>query len=96
MKGIWVTNCNTLNSGLKKSFEIDKDTLNKVEFKFIMPSFVNGDYVIGVAISEGSIMDFKVLTWLYNVLYVQITNVSGNDSIFQLDTEVDVYSKVIE
>lgn len=96
VKGIWVTNCNTLNSGLKKSFEIDKDTLNKVEFKFIMPSFVNGDYVIGVAISEGSIMDFKVLTWLYNVLYVQITNVSGNDSIFQLDTEVDVYSKVIE
>ena len=61
-----------------------------------MPKLMNGDYVIGVAISEGSIMDFSVLTWLYNVLYLQITNVGNNDGILKLDTEVKIYSKGME
>lgn len=92
-KGIWIINCNSLNSGLKENFKINKNTLNKVTFKFIMPQIVNGDYVIGVAVSEGDLSSFKVLTWLYNVLYVQITNVSGNDSILQLDSETEIFSR---
>lgn len=92
-KGIWIINCNSMNSGLKESFEVKANTLNKVTFEFVMPQIVNGDYVIGVAVSEGDLTSFKVLTWLYNVLYVQITNVSGNDSILQLDTEIEISNR---
>ena len=73
-----------------------KDTINKIDFTFQMPKLVNGDYVVGVAISEGSVLDFKVLTWLYNVLYMQITNVGNNDGILQLDTNIEIYSKGVE
>ena len=38
----------------------------------------------------------KVLTWLYNVLYMQITNVGNNDGILQLDTNIEIYSKGVE
>ena len=93
VKGLWVINCNTLSSGLKKTFVVNESTLNKVEFRFVMPQLVNGDYVVGVAISEGSLLEFKVLTWLYNVLYIQITNVGSNDGILMLDTENSLYSK---
>ena len=54
-----------------------------------MPALVNGDYVIGVAISEGNLLDFKVITWLYNVLYMQITNVGNNDGVLQLTAETE-------
>ena len=80
----------------KDTFSVKKDTINKIDFTFQMPKLVNGDYVVGVAISEGSVLDFKVLTWLYNVLYMQITNVGNNDGILQLDTNIEIYSKGVE
>ncbi len=90
-KGLWVINCNTLNSGIKRTFSVTKNTDVQVDFNFCMPAIVNGDYVVGVAVSEGTLLDFKVISWLYNVLYVQMTNVGGNDSILQLDTSVDIF-----
>ena len=93
VKGLWVINCNSLSSGLKKSFSVKENSINKIDFTFEMPKLVNGDYVVGVAISEGSVFDFKVLTWLYNVLYMQITNVGNNDGILQLDTSMEIYSR---
>ena len=96
VKGLWVINCNSIASGLKDTFSVKKDTINKIDFTFQMPKLVNGDYVVGVAISEGSVLDFKVLTWLYNVLYMQITNVGNNDGILQLDTNIEIYSKGVE
>lgn len=96
VKGLWVINCNSLSSGLKKSFSVKENSISKIDFTFEMPKLVNGDYVIGVAISEGSVLDFKVLTWLYNVLYMQITNVGNNDGILQLDTSMEIYSKESE
>lgn len=93
VKGLWVINCNSLNSGQHKNFKVEKNTLNKVDFHFVMPPLVNGDYVIGVAISEGSLLDFKVLTWLYNVLYLQITNIGENDGVLHLDTNFKFLSR---
>lgn len=93
VKGIWITNCNSLVSGIKEPFYVKKDTLIRYDFSFTMPNLVNGDYVIGVAVSEGNITDFKVITWLYNVLYMQITNIGNNDGIFLLDTEGKIYEK---
>lgn len=67
--------------------------MNRVDFEFEMPQIVNGDYVIGVAISEGNQLNFKVLTWLYGVLYLQITNVGNNDGILRLNADVSIYER---
>lgn len=96
VKGLWVINCNSLSSGLKKPFSVKENSIYKIDFTFEMPKLVNGDYVIGVAISEGSVLNFKVLTWLYNVLYMQVTNVGNNDGILQLDTSMEIYSRGVE
>ena len=92
VKGLWVINCNSLNTGMKKGVRIKGGSMNRADFEFEMPKIVNGDYVIGVAVSEGSLMDFKVLTWLYNVLYLQITNVPGNDGILKLESDIQIVS----
>lgn len=96
VKGLWIINCNNLSSGLKKSFSVRAQTINKVDFTFEMPALVNGDYVIGIAISEGNLLDFKVITWLYNVLYLQIVNVGSNDGILQLVTKTKIYSRDVK
>ncbi|MFP9036140.1 Wzt carbohydrate-binding domain-containing protein, partial [Enterococcus faecalis] len=48
VKGLWVINCNSLNTGAESNFSVKKDTVNKVDFVFEMPQIVNGDYVVGV------------------------------------------------
>ena len=56
VKGLWVINCNSLNTGMKKGVRIKGGSMNRADFEFEMPKIVNGDYVIGVAVSEGSLM----------------------------------------
>lgn len=93
VKGIWVINCNSAQEGTEGIFQVKKDTYNRVDFTFALPMLVNGDYVIGVAVSEGTNTEFKVLTWLYNVLYLQITNVSQNGGMIVLHPEINIYSR---
>ena len=91
VKGLWIINCNSLESGNNRPFHVNSSSLNRVDFEFVMPRIVNGDYVIGVAVSEGDEANFKILTWLYGVLYIQITNVGNNDGILRLNADVSVY-----
>lgn len=92
-KGVWIVNHNTLMSEIKKTYVVEKNSINKINFSFEMPKIANGEYVIGVAISEGEHENFKVLTWLYNVIYVQVLNVPNNDGILNIDTEHELYSR---
>ncbi len=93
VKGLWVINCNSISSGKEQPFHVNAGSLNRIDFEFEMPKIVNGDYVIGVAVSEGDETNFKVLTWLYGVLYIQITNVGNNDGILHLDADVSIYER---
>lgn len=93
VKGIWVINCNSITSGKKVPFPVGKNTYTRVDFHFDMPMIVNGDYVISAAISDGNEENFKVLTWLYSLLYVQITNVGGNGGLLKLDSEIKVRNR---
>ena len=93
IKGLWIINCNSISCGNKQPFQVCAQSMNRVDFEFEMPQIVNGDYVIGVAISEGNQLNFKVLTWLYGVLYLQITNVGNNDGILRLNADVSIYER---
>lgn len=96
VKGLWIINCNSESTGFKKPFTVKANTYNRVDFTFEMPPIVNGDYVISIAVSEGSRDNYKVLTWLYGVLYVQITNVGGNGGVIMLDCNTKIYCKEVD
>ena len=78
--------------GNQKIFKVKKNSYTRVDFGFTMPNLSNGDYVVGVAISEQLGMDFKVLTWLYNVLYVQISDGKDLSGIVNIEPRIDVFS----
>lgn len=92
-KGLWVVNCNSLNSGERKAFAVNKNTRNKVDFEFTFPELVNGDYVVGVAISEGDLTNFNTLTWLYDVFYIQVSSSGENDAVLLIDADSKVFSR---
>ena len=91
VKGLWIINCNSMMAGEKKPFQVTKDTYTRVDFQFDMPALSNGDYVVGVAISRGDAVNFEVLTWLYNVLYIQISDSGNLSCILNINPEIDVF-----
>lgn len=70
--------------------------MNRVDFTFEMPRIANGDYVVGVAVSNGDELNFKVLTWLYNVLYIQISDSGNSSAILNITPQIDVFSVLEE
>lgn len=94
IKGLWVINTNSIINGEETGFEVQADSMNRVEFHFKMPSIMNGDYVMGVAVSEGSEESYKVLTWLYHVLYVRINNMARNSAVIDVPTDIKIFENV--
>lgn len=93
VKGLWIINSNSIINGNMSGFKVAANSINKVEFRFVMPPIMNGDYVLGVAVSEGNEVSYQVLTWLYHVLYVRINNDAKNSAVIDVKTNIKVYSK---
>lgn len=94
VKGLWVINTNSILNGGQTGFEVQAGGLNRVEFHFRMPSIMNGDYVMGVAVSEGTEESYKVLTWLYHVLYVRVNNTAKNSAVIDVPTDIKIFENV--
>lgn len=92
-KGVWMINSNSAMCGKKKPFEVKAHTVNKVSFRFRLPAFMKGEYVIGCAISNGTMEKYKVLTWLYNVLAITIVNDGNNSGMIDVETDITWFSK---
>lgn len=95
VKGLWVINTNSIINGKETGFEIQEKSINRVEFHFTMPSIMNGDYVLGAAISEGTEESYKVLTWLYHVLYVRVNNTARNSAVIDVPTDIKIFEKLL-
>lgn len=92
-KGLWIINSNSKICGEQKTYEISENSINKVEFKIRMPQLISGEYIIGVAVSEGRENQFEVITWLYNVLAVSIVNTGNNSALLDVATEIKISSR---
>lgn len=96
IKGLWVINTNSVINGKERGFPVKGNSLNHVTFTFTMPSIMNGDYVLGVAVSEGDADQYRVLTWLYHTLYVRINNKARNSAVIDVPTDIQIFGRSLE
>jgi hypothetical protein len=57
---------------------------------------MKGSYIIGTAVSEGEIEDFKVLTWLYQVMNITVVNHGANSAVIDVFPQIEVLSAEID
>ena len=95
-KGLWIINSNSSMGGNKGSFKTKKNTINRVEFQFMLPALMKGEYVLGAAVSKGTNQNFEVLTWLYNILAINIINPNIYSGIVDPETKINIYSKDVK
>lgn len=90
LKGQWIINCNSAICGNKSTFPVSKDSTVRVEFTFQLPKIMKGTYVVGTAVSEGEIENFKVLTWLYQIMSITIVNHGANSAIIDIEPDIEI------
>lgn len=88
VKGVWVINLNTLISGEKKHLVINKNSVNEVQFSFIMPRVNTGNYVVEAAICNGAMDNYQTYTWLYNVENIDVLNNEEQYALLGIDTDI--------
>ncbi|WP_071433240.1 ABC transporter ATP-binding protein [Angelakisella massiliensis] len=91
-KGQWIINCNSAICGEKSTFSVRPHTAVKSEYRFKLPKLLEGDYIVGTAVSQGTIDQFQVITWMYQVLNIKIVNPGANSAVLDVDAEVSVFS----
>lgn len=91
IKGTWIINCNSAICGNRATFMVKAGTIAKVEFEFSFPHLLQGEYVIGAAISNGDIKDFSILTWLYNTLCIRVVNKGNNSALLDVESAVNIF-----
>lgn len=95
-KGQILINTNSLIVDEDRTFKVEKDSLNRVEFELELPYFSSNEYLLDCAVAQGTnVNDSKMLTWLYGALRVFIENPLGNLGMIDVESEVSVYSKKV-
>lgn len=88
VKGMWVINVNTLINGKKRHIMVKENSINEVQFAFIMPQISTGNYIVEAAVCNGVMDNYQTYTWLYNVENVDILNNNEQYALLGVDTHV--------
>lgn len=91
-KGLPIFDINNYIS-TEKTFKGEKDSLIEIEFSYILPKIMKGNYIISVAVADGTQTNHVMLTWLHGIFSVSVINNGYNSSFIEIDSSVNVISK---
>lgn len=67
---------------------VKENSINEVQFAFIMPQISTGNYIVEAAVCNGVMDNYQTYTWLYNVENVDILNNNEQYALLGVDTHV--------
>ena len=89
-KGIQVLGINSFINNDEHMIMIDKKCVLKVEFTFVLPRILKGEYLLSPAVAQGSQNQNIILTWLPAVKNITIENNGYNLSLLEIPSNVEV------
>lgn len=64
----------------------------EVIYRYRLPRIMNGVYVLGVAVADGTQARHEMLTWLHGVMKVEVVNEGYNSSYIEIPCKISVFS----
>ena len=89
-KGIQVLGINSFINNDEHMIMIDKKCVLKVEFTFVLPRILKGEYLLSPAVAQGSQNQNIILTWLPAVKNITIENTGYNLSLLEIPSNIEV------
>ena len=89
-KGIQVLGINSFINNDEHMIMIDKKCVLKVEFTFVLPRILKGEYLLSPAVAQGNQNQNIILTWLPAVKNITIENVGYNLSLLEIASNIEL------
>lgn len=89
-KGIQLMSMNSFVHNGEALVEVTQPGILKVEFSFVLPRFLKGEYLLSPAVAQGEQSQHIMLTWLSGISKIQIENMGYNLSLIEIPSEVQV------
>lgn len=68
-----------------------KNEILEICYRFKLPKLMKGSYTLNPAVAKGTQSEHVMLTWLHAANVIYINNNGYNDSLIEVDSEVEVY-----
>lgn len=75
----------------RKLLEGRKDEIIEICYRFKLPKLMKGSYTLNPAVARGTQDQHIMLTWLHASNVIYINNDGYNDSLIEIDSNVDAY-----
>ena len=64
----------------------------EVIYNYKLPRIMNGVYLVGAAIGQGTQAHHEMLTWLHGTMQLEVINQGYNSSYIEIPSEISVYA----
>lgn len=64
----------------------------EIVYEYNLPRIMNGIYLVGAAVANGTQSKHKMLTWLHGVMELEIVNQGYNSSYIEIPSKINVYA----
>lgn len=69
-----------------------KGQVIEIVYKYQLPRIMNGLYLVGAAVADGTQSKHEMLTWLHGVMQLDVINEGYNSSYIEIPSDFEVYS----
>lgn len=76
----------------QETISAQKGQVIEVEYHFTLPRIMNGVYLVGAAVAEGTQSRHTMLTWLHAVRQMEVINQGYNSSYIEIPSRINVYA----
>lgn len=83
---------NFINQG--EVIEGCKGQIIEIIYEYKLPRIMNGVYLVGVAVAEGTQARHEMLTWLHGVMELEVINQGYNSSYIEIPSNISVIANI--
>ena len=73
-----------------------KGQIIEIVYRYKLPRIMNGLYLVGAAVADGTQSRHEMLTWLHGVMQLDVINEGYNSSYIEIPSDFTVYSNKTE
>lgn len=80
---------NFINQG--EVIKAEKGRVIEIQYRYKLPRIMNGVYLVGAAVADGTQSKHEMLTWLHGVMELEVINQGYNSSYIEIPSKISVF-----
>jgi len=69
-----------------------KNDIIEIVYEYTLPRIMNGVYLVGAAVGQGTQSKHEMLTWLHGIMELEVVNQGYNSSYIEIPSKIRAFS----